>query len=202
MKNFKFKQKQQGVALAVGMILLLIISIIGVTSMKSAILQDKMAGGLKNRELADAAALSLLVEAEKFIYDYHLNSNSVVLGVGSQYIVEPRSDISKSFRANRDLSSGYELIGNSINTELGGVLKLEPRFIIEATHELAISSTGSTPFGQTQASYNDGGSAGDASSGGSDVNSKLYTFRIISKATDTTGHVFSAFESVMTVKTR
>ena len=183
------------------MILLLIISIIGITSMKSAILQDKMAAGLKNREIADAAALSLMVEAEKFIYDYHIGSNSVVLGAGSQYVVEPRSDISKSFREDRDFLSGYELSGSTINSQLGGVLKNEPRFIIEATHDLAIDSSGSTPFGTTTAEL-DGSSAGDASSGGGELNSKLYTYRIVSKATDTTGHVFSAFESVMTVKTR
>jgi type IV pilus assembly protein PilX len=201
MKNFKIKHKQQGVALAVGMVLLLVISIIGITSMKSALLQERMAAGLKNRELADAAALSLLVEAEKYIYDYHKESNSVVLGAGSQYTVEPRSTLSNSFRVDRNLSSGYEFNGTSINSKLGDVLKYEPRFIIEATHDLASDPSGSTPFGSTSAELG-GSSAGDSSSGGAQLSSKLYTFRIVSKATDTTGHVFSAFESVMTVKTR
>jgi type IV pilus assembly protein PilX len=200
MKNFKYKGKQQGIALAVGMILLLIISIIGVTSMKSAILQEKMAAGLKNRELADAAALSLMVEAEKFVYDYHIASNSVVLGSGGQYIEEPRSDVSEYFRKTRALDTGYSL-NTSINSQFGGILKYEPRFIIEATHELANNSSGATAFGTTEAEQ-DGSTAGDASRGGGELTSRLYTFRIVSKATDTTGHVFSAFESVMTVKIR
>ena len=201
MRNIKFKKRQQGVALAIGMVLLLIISIIGITSMKSAILQDKMAAGLKNRELADAAALSLLVEAEKYIYDYHKVSNSVVLGAGAQYTIQPRSDESNTFRAGRNLTSGYELSATSINSQFGGILKLEPRFIIEATHDLANDTTGSTPFGGTEGELGDS-SAGDSSTGGGELSSKLYIFRIVSKATDTTGHVFSAFESVMTVKTR
>ena len=59
------KNKQQGVALAIGMLLLLVVSVIGVTSMKSAMLQEKMASGVRHHEVADAAALSLLVEVGK-----------------------------------------------------------------------------------------------------------------------------------------
>lgn len=207
MKNINLKTKQSGVALVVGMILLLIIAIIGITSMKSALLQEKMAAGLKNRELADAAALSQLVEAEKYVYTLYQTSNAVDIGAGSLYMVAPRTEFSEQFRTTRNLDSTASIVGfsgingESINDKFGGILDQEPQFIIESIKDVANESTGTTPYGTTEGEA-DGNAAGDASGGGSSQESKLVTYRIISKATDTTGHIFSAFESVMTVKTR
>lgn len=199
MKNLKFKHNQQGVALAVGMILLLIVSIIGVTSMKSAILQEKMASGLKNRELADAASLTLLVGVEKYIYDLFIGANSVVIGSGSAYTYAPRSVESNSFRSERNLNGGFDF-GSvlAVNAQFGGILDAEPQFIIEPSKDinsdLGISSS-------TLGEYDDN-AAGISGGGNASLSSILYTYRIVTKATDTTGQVISAFESVMSIKTR
>ena len=92
MKNTTNMKKQEGVALVIGLILLLVITVIGINSMKSALLQEKMSSTLKNRELADAAALTMLVAAERYLYNYYSIGNNTTLGTGAPFIVAPDSD--------------------------------------------------------------------------------------------------------------
>jgi len=70
--------KQQGAALAVGLILLLIITLMGYTGMKGTMLQEKMAAGLHNRSLANAGANSALRAGEDFLYNLVENTNGVI----------------------------------------------------------------------------------------------------------------------------
>lgn len=200
MKNYKFKKNQNGIALAIGMILLLIISIIGVTSMKSALLQDKMAGGLKNKELADAAALSLMSAVERWLHNQFENNNGVTLGVESPYVVVPRSTEAKAFRADRNLSGGYDGLPDieDINLKFGDILAENPKFMIESQKD-SVNADGSATNTSTSVSaefddHSAGGSMGNEGGGA------LVLYRIISKATDTTGHIISGFESVISVK--
>ncbi len=208
MKKYKSKNKQSGVALAIGIILLLIISTIGITSMKSALLQERMAAGLNNRELADAAALSLMVEVERWLFNYYNTGNGVALVLGGLYMVESSSSESNLFRTERALTSasGFAHVnGIDINALFDNKLDAEPRFIIEPIDDTAAGASGGTAYGETEAE-NDGGSAGGSGGSGSDTgedgNEKLHLYRIVTKATDTTGHLFSAFESTMTIKPR
>ncbi len=60
-------QKQSGVALFVSLIMLLLLTIIGITSMKSTILEEKMAGNMINRGLAFQAAESALRGGENYL---------------------------------------------------------------------------------------------------------------------------------------
>lgn len=206
MKNLKFEKKQNGAALVIGIILLLIISVIGITSMKSALLQEKMASGLKNREIADAAAMSLLVEAERWLFDYYIQSNGVILGTGSPFMVPPRSDEAYDFRTQRELTGGWDNLVD-INSEFDGVLAENPRFIIEPQDDSSYSgATGYTlrnvlgEFDEGSAGSTGGGGANDGD--GTEGGGKLLLYRIVAKSTDTTGHIISAFESVMSVQVR
>ncbi len=62
-------RKQQGAALAIGLILLVVITLMGYTGMKSTILQEKMAAGLHNRALANSGANSAIRQGEYFLYN-------------------------------------------------------------------------------------------------------------------------------------
>ncbi|MBL4660945.1 MAG: hypothetical protein JKY19_11370 [Alcanivoracaceae bacterium] len=189
MKRQKNKNKQKGVALAIGMILLLTVSIIGITSMKSAMLEDRMAAGLKNRELSDAAALSMLSAAEHWIYAFFRTNNGTDLTEDScQYCIESRSLESLAFRTEKSLTYGgfTHPQGVSINAAYGGVLAEEPKFIIE----LMKSSTNN--YAVTV------GESGGGDRPGEGGEAKLRFFRVVSKATDSSGHMYSAYESVFT----
>ena len=68
---------QQGAALAIGLILLLIITLMGYTGMKGTMLQEKMAAGLHNRTLANSGANSAIREGETFLYGLVEDTNGV-----------------------------------------------------------------------------------------------------------------------------
>lgn len=73
----KSMKKQQGAVLAVGLILLLIITLMGYTSMKGTMLQEKMAAGLHNRSLANSGANSAVRAGEEFLYNLVEQTNGV-----------------------------------------------------------------------------------------------------------------------------
>jgi len=58
---------QQGVVLVVTLIFLVILTLIGVTAMRSTIMEEKMAGNMRDRSLAFQAAESALRDSENFI---------------------------------------------------------------------------------------------------------------------------------------
>ncbi|MFT6914132.1 MAG: type IV pilus assembly protein PilX [Motiliproteus sp.] len=61
------KQKQQGIALIISMIVLLVITLLGLGSVRDASMEEKMAGNIKSRTVAFQAAESALREAEHAI---------------------------------------------------------------------------------------------------------------------------------------
>ncbi len=71
---------QQGVALVVGLILLLVLTLIGLTSMRSAVMEERMAGHFRDRDLALQAAEAALRDAEAFIV-----GNAITEGSGGVY---------------------------------------------------------------------------------------------------------------------
>ncbi|VAW39494.1 hypothetical protein MNBD_GAMMA01-2325 [hydrothermal vent metagenome] len=202
MKNLK--HKQTGVALAIGLMLLLVVSVIGITSMKSALLQENMAAGLKNRELSDAAALTLLAAGERYLQAYYEVSNGTTLTAGVDPIIAPRSDLARRFKTERNLNEGFlHPFGVNLTSEFGGMLATEPRLIIEDFSSASGSTgdTGNTSF-QTTVGESDNASAAGSSGTIADADStnQTLTYRVVSKATDSTGHLFTGFESVISVK--
>ena len=201
MKN---KSKQNGVALVIGMILLLVISTISITAMKTSILESKMVAGLKNKEIADAAARSLLNEVERYLYSYYLVSNGTALQAGSEYILKPRSTQSYLFRNSGELTGGFtEISGLSINEKFSGILNEEPQFIIEElSNATSGKDTNGISYAKTDAEMDNAGAASSANGGGTgdESSTEVKLFRVVAKSTDTTGHSIAAFESVMSVQ--
>ena len=66
-KMIKYHKQQSGLALLVGLIILLLLSIIMITAMRVSATQEKMAGNAHNQNIAFQAAESALREAEAFI---------------------------------------------------------------------------------------------------------------------------------------
>ncbi|MBE9525648.1 MAG: hypothetical protein IME94_01615 [Proteobacteria bacterium] len=60
-------QRQQGAVLFISLIMLLLLTIIGVSSMKGTLMEEKMAGNLRDHTLAFEAAESALRDAEKVL---------------------------------------------------------------------------------------------------------------------------------------
>ena len=64
MKNI---QHQHGAVLIISMIILLLLTILGVTSMRTTQLEERMAGNARDRHVAFEAAEAALVDAEQFV---------------------------------------------------------------------------------------------------------------------------------------
>jgi type IV pilus assembly protein PilX len=60
-------KKQQGVILAIGLIMLLLMTLIGTTGMQMTTLQEKMTGNFKDRNLAFQSSEAALRDAEQYL---------------------------------------------------------------------------------------------------------------------------------------
>ncbi len=65
-KNLVFS-KQQGVTLSITLILLLVVTVLGVTAVRTSIVEEKMSANLRDRHIAFEAAESALTEAEDWL---------------------------------------------------------------------------------------------------------------------------------------
>jgi type IV pilus assembly protein PilX len=63
--------RQDGVALVIGLIFLLITTLMAVTAMSGVVMQERMAGNLRNASIAQSGAESALRAGEAWIRDFH-----------------------------------------------------------------------------------------------------------------------------------
>lgn len=69
-------KRQAGVVLVISLIMLLLLTLIGISSMQTVIIEERMAGNMGDRNLAFQAAESALRHAEKFIKDNNVAVNA------------------------------------------------------------------------------------------------------------------------------
>ena len=63
----KLTGKQKGSVLVISLIILVAMTLIGITAMRTSVMQEKMAGNMRNKELAFQAAEATLREAEQYV---------------------------------------------------------------------------------------------------------------------------------------
>lgn len=79
-QQFKFQKKQKGVALFVSLVFLLILSVLGVSSMNDTIMQGKMASAIQDGNVALQGAETALRVAEDAIEDFASTSGFTAIG--------------------------------------------------------------------------------------------------------------------------
>ncbi len=192
------RMQQQGAALAVGLILLLIITLMGYTGMKGTILQEKMAAGLKNRSMAYGGAQSALRAGEQFLYNLVETTNGVVIegtaagslsNIYSLYNTpgDPTTGLNatvESFKTNDWSTSGTEPGHNyTASSEVGSALSVQPEFMIQHIRGTdAGTGVGTVEFGNY----------------GSSSTPTQSTFLITAKSRSGDGKSFAMLESVYT----
>ncbi len=183
-------KKQTGATLVIGLILLLVMTLIGVTSMKSTALEEKMAGGLRNNVLAEGGVESALREGESFLWNYFANSNGVELtpdqsGTFGVYTWE--SPAALAFRE----STEWIDLGNTHSYDFtaldGASLEKIPRYIIE---EMTSGSGARGP-----AEFDEGG----GSTGNAGI---LRIFRVTARSVSGDGKIIAMAESVFSTRTK
>lgn len=122
MKKFSILKDQEGAVLVVGLILLLVITLIGMSGIRSATIETKMAGNQKNRHLAFESAESALREAESYVESITatgaFNGSNGLLGL---------------FDNDVDYFADSTWNSNSVTAKAGSVAYVEsqPRYIIK-----------------------------------------------------------------------
>lgn len=117
--------RQRGVALVIVLILLLVMTLLGLASMRGTLLEERMSGNLFDRSLAFQAAEAALREAEGLI----LAAPPVFPASGcvSGFCAQPVSTLGVPERAVDPAFTGWRLATASV-----GTLASQPEFIIES----------------------------------------------------------------------
>lgn len=68
-KDIQITKLQQGSALLVSLIILVVMTLLGLSGMRTSVMEEKMAGNMRDNELAFQAAEAALRDAEKLIQD-------------------------------------------------------------------------------------------------------------------------------------
>jgi type IV pilus assembly protein PilX len=99
------KHYQQGAVLIVSLVLLLILTIVGISGMKMTSLEERMSGNYKDNEMAFQAAEAALVEAENFLENTNLTT--------ADFYTDPACSSTNCFKS--------DCTGGSVNSTNGGL---------------------------------------------------------------------------------
>src|SRR5690606_11292529 len=154
-------KKQQGAALAVGLILMLIFTLMGYTSMKGTMLQEKMAAGLHNYALAQSGANSAVRAGEIELYKLVGLTNAVdikgtpqgeLFNIYSQ-LEDPDDETSdlnpivQTFKERNWVSQrGKDHPDDFSLASFNGALNKQPHYIIEQISDIAFGAENSQEF--------------------------------------------------------
>ncbi|THB75598.1 MAG: hypothetical protein D6B28_00095 [Gammaproteobacteria bacterium] len=81
--SIKNQKRQTGAVLVVGLIMLLIMTLLGITTMHTSVIEEHMSGNLRDKQLAFQAAESAVRDAEDFIES--IVSTAAMDGTGGLY---------------------------------------------------------------------------------------------------------------------
>lgn len=165
MRYPKNNYAQRGSVLILALLILVVMTILGVSSMSGTSLEQKMAGNFRDRQIAFNAAETALADAESFI-NSSVNSAAVFDGSNGLYDFSNGPTPDEAFADSWWTSSNSRSIATSINE-----VKTQPRYIIE--HRGSIGEEEGT-------SVNIGG-YGESTGGG-----EITGFRITVRATGLT----------------
>lgn len=131
--------RERGAALAVGLIILIVITLLGITALSSTVLQERITGGQRNESLSFAGAESALRAGERHVYSQFATRD----GRDPAGVTDPESTTSttgaqaSAFRNNATWTTGgattYATINYAGLTPKAGGSKLDrnPLYLIE-----------------------------------------------------------------------
>ena len=167
MKMLTNKTKQKGSVLILSLMILVVLTIIGVSSMSSTSLQERMAGNFRDREIAFQSAEMALAFAENYVSS---TINTANLGDADGYYNTYSGPTSKnaftgdgSSIANWWTGTDSQILSTTIDE-----VRTQPRFTIEAREEIGDNSGTSINIG----------AYGESTGGG-----KITSFRVTARGT-------------------
>ncbi|MGD8569827.1 MAG: PilX N-terminal domain-containing pilus assembly protein [Gammaproteobacteria bacterium] len=146
MQNSKLTniRQQHGSVLIISLIVMLILTVLGVSGMKSSMLEEKMAGNVRDKQLAFQAAEATLREAEKYIDD-NIVSTTAFDADGSDGLYD-KSTVKIWENINWDSSDSLEYSDFDSNYEI----TTPPRYVIQhlASQQNTLNQLNLNNYGQ------------------------------------------------------
>lgn len=142
--HISLQSRQQGVVLITGLIFLVMMTLLGVTAMQMTVLEEKMAGNLRDENLAFQAAEAALREGELFLEQITLPAFDGANGL-YHHASHPAPD--------PIAWSGWTTSGRTTSANIQGVAS-QPRYIIEQLVSIPMGSGGSIQQSATSLTSN------------------------------------------------
>lgn len=161
------KNKQRGSVLVISLLILVVLTMIGVSSMTSSGLQEKMSGNFRDREIAFQSAEMAIAFAETYVKD---TINTANLGNANGYYTIGNGPTAKNaFTGNGGSIANWWTGTNSqvLSTTIAEV-RTQPRFTIEVRGEVGVEEGTDINLG----------SYGESTGGG-----KITSFRVTARGT-------------------
>jgi type IV pilus assembly protein PilX len=150
----RYFRKQSGSVLFISLIVLLVLTLIGITGMRTSIMEEKMAGNMRDNELAFQAAEAALRDAEKYIKD-NVISTTAFDADGSDGLYN-RSDDRIWENITWTDTDSLKYTGFDSATTTGVNVTSAPRYVIQH-----LASVGSAVDKLNQGNYGQGTGAGE-----------------------------------------
>ena len=119
-------KKQAGVALFISLVMLLVLTIIGVSAVQTTSLEERMARNSRDRLMAFQAAESALRDAEAFLETVVTTASFTDAGAAGLWTIAPFATTARWMQPNIWTGAGSAVAANAIQ----GVMTA-PRFLIE-----------------------------------------------------------------------
>jgi type IV pilus assembly protein PilX len=184
----KIPRQQRGVVLAVGLILLLVMTLVMLVAMSGSILQERMAGAMRNESIADVGADSALRDGELWVWKQIVQAGGQLNLSSTSFPLRPDSSTARNFRSGYAWVSGgnqYGSAGSGISFPTSDYYKMAqtPVYLVEGLGE--VGETGEDPEAHQ-------GNQGT-------LNESLHYYRITGRSTGGNDGVVRAAESTFSI---
>lgn len=126
--NTLLTKHQQGSALLVSLIILVVMTLLGLSGMRTSVMEEKMAGNMRDSELAFQAAEAALRDAEKYIQDNVISTASFD-GDGSDGLYD---NTDSRIWESVDWTDASSLVHDGFDSGTTGVnVTTAPRYVIQ-----------------------------------------------------------------------
>jgi type IV pilus assembly protein PilX len=121
-------RRQEGVALFIALVVLLIITILGVSGLQTTTLEERMAAAARDRDIAFQAAEAALSQAEQFIETLGPGDLAQFQNNADGLYVPPGDAVSGERWETVDWNGGNAI---TVATAVPGQVAAQPRYIVE-----------------------------------------------------------------------
>lgn len=104
--HWSYSPRQRGAALIVGLLILAVVMLIGVTGMSTTVLQERMTGTQRNESLAFTGSESALRGGELFVYQAYANSDGTLATVVDNAITDGSGTLAAFVNSRTWVSAG------------------------------------------------------------------------------------------------